>query len=306
MNLQEKRRLIGENLQAFTAIYNPKIRPLRESLGLPDDWFDMWIALEYEPDTVSAKKQYIRTPYANLPVTEQWYQEYADNGLFIAQGGGEYYVAPKVRSLVKQYIWQLEQTIMEIEVLSPDELYQLEMALAKVIKAALTSTHPEPYAVRLNHNSNPSIGAPSILKVFQYLTDLGAWGDDAHLAAWQHHKIDGIEWETFGYIWEAQKTTAATITEDDAGYRGYGLEDYTNALVALVKRGWIENDPANADSYRVTDTGRSVGEESDTATLQNYFAPFEILSDADREDVWESLTHLRDALRELVPAAEPA
>jgi len=190
--------------------------------------------------------------------------------------------------------------------LSPEELYPLEIALHKVVRAMLASTHPKPYSVRLNHNSNPSIGANSVLKISQYLTDLSAWRDDAHLGAWQHHNMEGMEWETFSFIWQGERTTAAAICELRGEDRGYAVEDYAAALESLVKRGWIENDPTAADAYRVTETGRAVREEAETATTQNYFSPFEILKTSEQEALWKSLIQLRDALRELNQVAAPA
>lgn len=301
MNFDEKWQLVGETLQAFAAIYGPKLRSIQESMQVPDH---VWVALEYEPDTVSAKKLRIRTPYANLPVMERRYQEFADSGVLIPQGDGEYYVEPKARVLVKKFILEIEKIIAEIEVLSPAELYPLEIALHKVVRAMLASTHPKPYAVRLNHNSNPSIGANSILKISQYLTDLSAWRDDAHLGAWQHHNIEGIEWESFTFIWQGERTTATAICELRGENRGYTIEDYATAITALAKRGWVENDPATPDAYRVTEQGRTIREEAETATVQNYFAPFETLKNSEQAALWESLVQLRDALREqtAVPA----
>ncbi len=305
MNQQEKLQLVGETLTAFATLYTERVRAAREELGLPQNWFLIWTAMEYEPDTISPRKAHKRTPYANLANFERLDRELAEQGILVDQGDQEYIVEPTMREKMKALIRVIESAVVEIEVLSFDELYRLETRLARVIEAALTSKTVDPYATQLNHNSNPSISAPSLLKIFQYLTDLGTWRDDAHVTAWQHLNIPGYEWEVFGFIWEGDKTDAALILEARPG-RGYTVEDYQGAIASLIKRGWVEADPAKAGHYRVTDTGRKLRDDVEVATDRNYFSPFEVLGAEAAEEVWESLLRLRDTLRELAPAPQPA
>lgn len=305
MNPQEKLQLVGETLTAFSALYTEQLRAAREELGLPENWFLIWTTMEYEPDTISPRKAHTRTPYANIANFERLDRELVEQGILVDQGDQEYVVEPNIRAKMKKLIRVIEDAVAEIEVLSFDELYRLETRLNKVIKAAISSKTVDAYATRLNHNSNPSISAPSILKIFQYLTDLGTWRDDAHIAAWKHHNIPGNEWEVLGFIWEGEKTNAALILEVRQG-RGYTVEDYQAAIESLIKRGWVEADPEKEGHYRVTPTGRKLRDEAEVATDRNYFSPFEVLGKEAAEETWESLLHLRDALRELAPAPQPA
>lgn len=307
MNSKEVLALVNDNLQAFSVIYGPKVGEVRESLGLPQNWGQLWVDLEFEPDTVSAKKFLVRTPYMNQATLEQRIQNRANEGLLVAQDNGEYYVEPTIRAKAQQLILAIEAAVAEMDdLLSPEDAYFLEMRLAKVIQHGLNSTNPPAHAIRNNHNSNPSIGAPSILKIFQYLTDLGAWRDDSHLAVWKHHNIKGMEWETFTFVWVGEKTTAAAISEQLTQPRGYTVEDYAAALEALLKRGWIESDPSNEGAYRVTEKGRAVRDEAEEATDRNYIGIFDAISAADHEKVWKLLAAILDTLRERAPVAEPA
>ncbi len=305
MNQQEKLQLVGETLTAFAALYTERVRAAREELGLPQNWFLIWTAMEYEPDTISPRKAHKRTPYANLANFERLDRELAEQGILVDQGDQEYLVEPTMRAKMKKLIIVIENAVSEIELLSFDELYRLETRLARVIEAALNSKMIDPYGTRLNHNSDPSISAPSLLKIFQYLTDLGTWRDDAHVAAWQHLNIPGNEWEVFGFIWEGEKTNAALILEARPG-RGYTVEDYQAAIESVAKRGWVEADPEKEGHYRATAAGRNLRDEAEVATDRNYFSPFEVLGAEAAEEVWESLMRLRDALRELAPAPQPA
>lgn len=306
MNQQEKLQLVGETLAAFATLYTERVRAARDELGLPQNWFLIWTAMEYEPDTISPRKAHKRTPYANLANLERIDRELAEQGILVDQGDQEYIVEPTMREKMKALIRVIESAVVGMDVLSFDELYRLETRLARVIEAALTSKTVDPYATRLNHNSNPSISAPSLSKIFQYLTDVGTWRDDAHVAAWLPLGIPGFEYEMFSFIWGGEKTDATAVYEDRGPARGYTIEDYQGAIESLIKRGWVEADPTKAGHYRVTDTGRQLRDEIEVATDRNYFSPFEVLGAEAAEEVWESLLRLRDALRELAPAPQPA
>ncbi|MBI5928632.1 MAG: hypothetical protein HY862_04945 [Chloroflexi bacterium] len=306
MNNQEKFQLINDLLTTFSAIYIPKARPFREEIGLPPNWFLLWVALEYEPDTISPRKAHIRTPYANLANLERIDRELAEQGLLVDQGNQEYLVEPVMRAKLKQMILTIETTVAAVDVLTPAELYTLEIRLAKVVQGALNSPYAEPYAIRLNNHSNPSISAPSILKIFQYLTDLSAWRDDAHVAAFKPYNVTGIEWECFSFAWRGEKNTPAAVFEDRGQARGYTVEDYAATFESLVKKGWLEADPTAEGAYRATEQGRKIREEAEVITDRNYFVPFEALGAEAAEEVWESLLHLHTAVKGLVPVEQPA
>lgn len=66
------------------------------------------------------------------------------------------------------------------------------------------------------------------------------------------------------------------------------------ALAKLRARGFIDGPDA---ALRVTDAGRTFRDEVEDETDRHFFAPWTCLSDAEKVEMAELLTQLRDGLR---------
>lgn len=106
----------------------------------------------------------------------------------------------------------------------------------------------------------------------------------------------GLDGQTWGLLFaaltfEPEATTAARLQ-----VRG----PYTDAgaLAQLRKRGFV----AGPDSApRVTDAGRAFRDEVEADTDRYFFAPWGFLDDAERAEMADLLTRLRDGLRRTAP-----
>jgi DNA-binding MarR family transcriptional regulator len=125
------------------------------------------------------------------------------------------------------------------------------------------------------------------------LVDLLAFRDDAHVATWCEHQIDGYVWETFSYTWEGEAHTPAEMVEKVGEYRHYDEADYTAAYEELVKRGWAEEYDGR---YELTDKGKETRQKTEDLTNEYFDTGFDLLSGEEMDELIDLLGKLAEAL----------
>ena len=89
--------------------------------------------------------------------------------------------------------------------------------------------------------------------------ELAAYRDDAHIAAWQAHNIEGHAWEVLTYLWRGQTAASAETLFEKLGYRSIPREVYVQDLRELESRNWAREE---AGEYRITAEGKRIREEA--------------------------------------------
>lgn len=168
-----------------------------------------------------------------------------------------------------------------------NELWPLVLEAHQAIATARKP--PEQWAIktRLKHALQPLPGSAPLLWFIHYRMDLGAYRDDAHLAAWRSvHQITPLAWEMLGMVWAGQADSAETLAQQ-LDRRRYSSADHTAALNDLQKRGWIVLEENGR--YRLTDEGQNIREAAETLTDTYFYNPWAILGE-------QKLGRLRDML----------
>jgi hypothetical protein len=209
--------------------------------------------------------------------------------------GDDYYLTDFGRD-VTQAITERRRKLVHaaIPALPADEIERLETLLRRVIEGGLSAPQP-PNTWSLVRSRQPAPGddAPAPEKIFQYFSDMNAYRDDSHMAAFQAYRIEAYVWEAFSLVWsEGAKTSQAAY--DQRFYRRYWRTEYAAALDELVLRGWVEN---RVDlEYRLTTNGRTIRDAAETLTDAYFYAPWKILSQAEAQETRTLLVDMRDRL----------
>jgi len=124
------------------------------------------------------------------------------------------------------------------------------------------------------------------------LSDLAAYRDDAHLASWQPHPIEGHAWEAFTYLWRGEAITLDGLYQK-LERRGYSRDEYRQAVEDLMKRGWVAE---RAEGYQVTTLGKEIRQTAEETTDRYFYAPWSCLSQEETKDLRTLLIRLRDCL----------
>jgi hypothetical protein len=223
--------------------------------------------------------------------------EQADGSYRLSTGG-----RAVITRLVKEFYAGLAGIEQAIRLAYPAaDLDRAAALLEKIVTASFTALI-EKWSLMTTHHLASNDEVVALARIDQALDDLNAFRDDAHLAAWLPHHIDGYIWEIFTFLWRGEVKNADEMAEKAAA-RGYTREAYQSALGDLIGRGWVRATGEN--TYEVTETGRQVREAAETQTDRYFYTPWMTLSQIEVNEMRNLLTRLKTVLTqqaEAVPA----
>jgi DNA-binding MarR family transcriptional regulator len=275
----------------------PAVLQVRRGLAESPGWF-LIQASEFAPEPLTVDALRVRDIYASerivaamleLMASEQWLDRDAQGAYHLAEAGRSW--VERLRPLRHAQIAALE------EPLRPGEVARLAELLRQTIDASLASSAPPgAWCLALSRRRAPAADAPPLVQIFQYVEDINAFRDDAHMAAWRAHDIAGDVWESFAYVVDGQASSAEAQFEQLA-YRGYSRAERAAALEELARRGWIAR-AADQANYQATELGRAVHADVERQTNAYFYAPWTCLAEDDIALAHDLLTRLRDRFQE--------
>lgn len=284
---------------ALGRVYGPVMaHTATQQVGLPPGFYFGWMlaAPGFEPAPISAELLAVRGPYTSVALNAGRLAEAERLGMLRPVGAGEYFLTEAGRAAAKRIFQAAYDAMAALQPLPQADLERLAGLLHRIV--ATVQEAPEPpgkWSFRLSRAIDPGPDAVPLIWIDQYLTDLNAYRDDSHLAAWRPYNLSGAGWEAFTRLWRGEATTLDELYSLLA-FRGHSRETYAGVLHTLVARGWLVQE---GDLYRVTATGRTVREAVEAATDRFFYAPWHCLDASAMDELRELLTALRDRLTDL-------
>ncbi|MCX6038543.1 MAG: hypothetical protein NTW99_11775 [Chloroflexi bacterium] len=285
-----------EAIHALAKHYVPAMDQTAAELKLPE--WGGWLlpALVFEPEPISATRFRVRTPYTSARLYNERLAKAAKQGFLtpVAEAKNEYHLTEVGRQAAERVIGAAYGKMTALDPMPSTDLERLASLLHRLVKACLTT--PEPpgkWCIIHSQRTDPGEDPSVVVRIDQYLSDLAAFRDDAHLAAWQSHSIEGHIWEAFTYLWRGEATTLDGLYHK-LERRGYSRDEYKQALKNLIKRGWVKEE---AGEYRVTPLGQEVRQAVEEATDRYFYGAWSCLSQGETEEFQTLLILLRDGLQ---------
>jgi DNA-binding MarR family transcriptional regulator len=263
------------------------------------DGYDLFLtqtAVGFAPEPIGLAHAYKRMVYANPQRLREGFAEAVQHGWLVRDKDNQaaYLPSEKAVSLVEKINAITKAKLAEVISLPDGDLERLTQLLGKVVASADQSDlFEEKYALHLIHKTDPPADASIVQHARQPILQLLAYRDDAHIAAWALHQLEGHILETLTYLWRSDGYTAAELNEK-LSFRNYTEADYSGALEKLAQRGWAV---AEGGSYRITPEGQKVREAIEEQTNVFFDAPFEALSAAENQELEELLNQWAAALQ---------
>ena len=295
-DLKDMWPLIWGTLESLTAHYGPAIDREAEDIGIPyGEWYGWLMAASiFEPDPVSAARLCVRAAYTNPELLEQRLQTGIRLGLLMPSGNAEYRLTVSGHDAVRRLIAAAYGAIRDLMPLAEPEMQVLLALLRRLVEASLAA--PEPpgkWCLHIERHYDPQGNAGWMPQLDQYLSDLVAYRDDAHLAAWQPYGMGGQHWETLTHLWEGDYCTLEELCAKHCVRRGYSCESYAAVLDDLIARGLASQ---QGDTFRLTEAGQALRDAAEAITNRYFFAPWAGLSAAEMSDLRRLLVRTREML----------
>ncbi len=296
MEIKEMWPLALQALQALASHYRLPMEQMIAKLGLPE-WCTgiLFPALSFDPATVTAAKLHIRGAYTAEALFAHRLQQAAQLGLVqeAEDQAGAYRLTSHGREAADMIIQAAYDCMRQLQPLPDEELEQLAGLLYRLVDVCLKAPSPPgKWCIQLSQRLDSGENAHVVIRIDQYLSNLSAYRDDVHLAAWQPHACSGQAWEALTLLWRGE---AATLDEvfGKLERRGFSREEYRQALDDLVGRGWLE---AENERYSLTPLGGQIRQAAEALTDEYFYAPWRQLSEADLQALRSLLIRLRENL----------
>jgi hypothetical protein len=288
-----------EALQALASHYVPAMDETAAELGLPSPAWYGWLlpALIFEPDPISTARLRVRSPYVAPHLVDERLQAAAEAGFLLRVAEGEYRLTDRGRQAARRVIEAAYARMAPLQPLPPDDLERLADLLGRLVRSCLAA--PEPpgkWSLTHSHRTDPGAGASVVVRVDQALSDLGAYRDDAHLAAWAVQAVDAHGWEALTLLWRGEAATPDELAAKLAR-RGHSAAEYGAALDDLIRRGWVAGD---AGRYRVTPAGAETRQAAEALTDSLFYAPWACLEPQAAGELEDLLARFSAGLRQTV------
>ncbi len=295
-------QLANGALGAAAPLYTYKTGPIMAEVGFnkPGYFFVTWQGLGLEPHPISTTNFAKRFPYIAAQVHEERFQNMlADGFLAAGESEGEYLLTPAGREAYTAVDTVFTTELSRIEILSENGLGQLVELIGDIAeRSAGQGDDTDRWNIEAMRRMHRGGDVPPQVKLDEYLDDLNAFRDDAHLAACRllAPGLSGQAWEAFTFLWRDGLNTGQALHEQ-LGFRGHDIATFTEALRELAAHNWAtEHD----GEFALTDAGRTVREAIEQKTDDIFFAAWAELSNGQLAQLLRRLLQLQRNLQTLV------
>ncbi len=250
-------------------------------------------AATFAPDPISPSRLRVRSPYTAPQIYAAWLAAAAEAGLFEPLGDDRYALTDLGWQRVQEAVGAAYRVMADLAPLPPAKLEDLAALLHRLVLASLFADEPAgKWSIVHSRRLDPTELSQPVIRIDQYLSDLNAFRDDAHLASWKPYGVPGQAWEALTLLWRGAMDDLTALHEK-LRRRGYDVADYQTALGELVERSWLT---ATGNRYRLTDKGQALRQLAEEETDRLFFTPWACLSTGELADLGALLTGFRDAL----------
>jgi Mn-dependent DtxR family transcriptional regulator len=278
--------------------YAPAMDRAADEIGLQSIGWQGWLlpALVFEPNPISTDRLCVRAAYTAPGVFAERLVNAARLGFLLQVAEGEYRLTEAGHRAAQHVLEAADVTMTSLRPMLVNDLERLAVLLLRIVEACFAA--PEPpgkWCIEHSRRTDRGYRASALARIDQYLGDLNAYRDDAHLAAWQPHGFNGSVWEAFTYLWRGDAASLDDVCQK-LERRGHARSVYVDALQDLIERGLIEEKDGK---YQLTSQGSIFRQEVEDTTNRYFYALWTCLSEDETGELRTLLVQLRDGLYQL-------
>jgi hypothetical protein len=283
---------------AFAAAFAPRWQHAITEAGLTGTpWYLLDIAAMFAPDPFTLAHLEALGPYTTHERRTHQLALAIHHGLLLPVTDHGYQATSTGRRARLAMIAIIHTGLATHTPLPYRELENIVESLERLSTASMQAARP-PTKVCLpcHRRLYPGNGAPALARFLHYSTDLNAYRDDAHMAAWRPYGVSGLCWDAVTVLWREGNAGLDQLAQDHKQSRAV----YTDILRPAIAQGWVAIDH---DTYRLTEQGQAIRQAAEKATDRTFFTPWACLTESETNLLHQRLIQLRDGLHHQTPAA---
>lgn len=276
------------------AVYAPAIQSGCLAAGLNTGEFFLLTALpSFMPDPISVKLLQVRGAYTAPEFYEAELRSLEKKEMLENVGCRQYQLTPLGANTIKTVMQSIHAALAGIQPLPVTEMMDLASRLKEYADACLSA--PEPpgvWSIQHSRRTDPGTGAPVMVRIEQFMTELSAFRDDAHLAAWRSYESNGHAWDILTLLWTEKEMYTEEIS-NKLKRRGNSMEQTRLAVESLIKKGWVTQDQ---EVVQITPFGADIRKIAEETTNRYYYSPLKNFSETEIDQTIELIEKFRRAL----------
>ena len=294
MNLKDLFPAFEAAYQAMTAIYEPVFIEYSSRFNLtPQDLSLLTVVPTFEPTPVSVALLNISSPYTAPELYQFQLDNLTDTGMLNRVSENEYRMSQQGLEVLKTTLNAINSTLGGIQSLPVTKMMDLASRLKELADTCLTAPDPPgTWCIQHKRRLDPGSGSPMMVRVDQFLAELRAFRDDAHLASWHGIESDGHAWDILTYLWIEKESSFESICRA-LKRRGNLPERTQQAVDMLAKKGWLTKEDS---ILRITPTGSEIRRTAEATTDRFYLEPFRRFPEIELEKTLELIEEHRRGL----------
>lgn len=282
-------------MRALARCYEPAMLQIAERLALPGRaWNLLIVAHTFAPDPISVRRLLVRSAYTSPAAYSEPLSSLQQAGLLLETGPGAYSLTESGRTAVAALMEAAYDRMATLAPLPAEDLAKIGWILHSLVEESLLAHLPvSKWSLICSRRLDLSPPSAVIAKIDQYLSDLGAFRDDAHIASWRHHPVSGHSWDILTVIWRNPGCTLQDVAAQ-LSRREWSPGEDEEAVAELQRQGWL----AGSDALTLTPEGSWIREAAEEATDRYFFQPWSSLSADKIGQLGDRLAALAEALQQ--------
>ena len=275
--------------------YSPAMEKAAQETELDKSEYGLLItALTFDPQPIASWRLRVRNPYTAAGRYEARLRKASRLGFFKAAHEGEYVLTEMGRNTARRMLDAACEAMAKLKPMPKAELERIAELMRRLVEACLAADEPPgKWSLTLSRKLDPGDAAAALVRIEQYISDLAAYRDDAHLAAWQPNGLSGAAWEALTLLWRGEARTLDDLCRK-LERRGQSRDNYAEAANDLVQRSLVAEDTG---VFAVTKQGQKTRQNAEALTDRYFYAPWKRLKPAEADELRALLAKLRDGLK---------
>ncbi len=280
-------------IQDFWSITEPHIEDAAIRNDIP---IELYLYSELGLERFSIQDFQRRDPFSNPEQFERLFVRLHLKGWIEPMSDGSFQVTEKARATARNLIQAGDVQLSDFSSMPAPELKRLLALLKQIVMECCVAPEPPGKWAILKRFRVANRHYPPIMQIREYLMDLYAYRDDAHLSASRPYFNDaGIVWLVLSSLETGEAVNAEQMAEKMA-FRGYALEDYEIAMQAALELGWAQPE-THPGKFCLTRQGKQLRQQAERDTNEYFYAPWSVLRQEEIEELHQLLIRLHNGLR---------
>jgi DNA-binding PadR family transcriptional regulator len=294
MKLNEFYPHILDAANAIVPYYDPMLLKAGEGFNLDGPETYLLLALpSFKDSPISIELLNVRSPYTNEEIYRKRLESMTRVGILDALDEDHFTLTERGKRAFEILRNAAYSGMSSVAPLPAKDLAKLADLLIKRVNSCLAA--PEPpgkWCIQHSHELDPGPAAAVMVRLDQYLSDVIAYRDDAHLAAWKPTGVDGHTWDVLTLLWLNGSESIDTAMQKLVR-RGHPFEKPEEAFKTLVNLHWANY---SLDFYTITQEGREARQKAEELTDTYFYAPWKDASSRELDTLADLLLRFKQGL----------